>query len=79
MAGYLCKCGNHLSTTETPNDIELRVYTDREWDKLIQQDLIDPLTIPLPEYDVWFCPKCQRLYFFDWDTGEPVKIYNLEK
>ncbi|AWV32370.1 hypothetical protein [Paenibacillus odorifer] len=78
MAGYLCKCGNHLSTTETPNDIELRVYTDREWDMLIQQDLIDPITIPLPEYDVWLCPKCQRLYFFNWDTGEPVKIYNLE-
>lgn len=78
MAGYLCKCGQQLSTTEIPNTIELRVYTDREWDELIQHDLIDPLSIPLPEYDVWCCPNCQRLIFFDWATGSPIKIYKLD-
>jgi hypothetical protein len=78
VAGFLCKCGKHLSTTESPNDIELRVYTDREWDSITQNDSIDPLAIPFPKYDVWKCPQCERIYFFDWESGKPVKTYALE-
>ncbi|MBC9786601.1 hypothetical protein H1S01_19335 [Heliobacterium chlorum] len=79
MAGYLCKCGKKLSNTNSPNDIELRVYTDREWDLILQNDVIEPLQIPFPKYDVWKCPKCERIYFFDWDSGKPTKIYALEE
>lgn len=79
MAGFLCKCGQILSTVESPNDIELRLYTDREWDSIIQNDSIDPLSIPFPKYDVWRCPNCERLYFFDWGNNKPVKVYSLDE
>ena len=32
MAKMVCKCGTVLSTISAPNDVQLRVYTDREWD-----------------------------------------------
>lgn len=32
MARMTCTCGNQLSNHESPNDIQLRVYTDKEWD-----------------------------------------------
>ncbi len=35
MAKMNCKCGYVLSTTEVPNDIELWVYTDKEWEALL--------------------------------------------
>lgn len=77
MARLLCKCGETLSNSQAPNDIELRVYTDREWDEIIQNDMIDPLMIPFPKYDVWRCPKCERIYVFDGD--KVIKRYIIEK
>jgi hypothetical protein len=76
MARLLCKCGETLSNTQAPNDIELRVYTDREWDEIIQHDSIDPLTIPFPKHEVWRCPKCERIHVFDGD--KVIKRYVLE-
>ena len=47
MARFQCKCGFNLSNSKAPNDIELVVYTDKEWDKIINLgDLIDPIAIP---------------------------------
>ncbi len=79
MAGFMCKCGETLSNSQAPNDIELKVYTDREWDEILNNDLIDPLTIPDPKYDVWRCPKCERLYFFEDGNDKAIKIYKLEE
>jgi hypothetical protein len=78
MARFLCKCGETLSNSQAPNDIEMRVYSDREWDEIINHDMIDPLTIPDPKYDVWRCPKCERLYFFEQGNDVAVKVYKLE-
>ena len=78
MAGFLCKCGETLSDTQSPNDIELKVYTDREWDGIINRKMIDPITIPLPKYDVWRCPKCERIYVFN-ESGDVIKVYVLER
>lgn len=78
MARFMCKCGETLSNSQAPNDIELKVYTDREWDEIINHDLIDPLTIPDPKYDVWRCPKCERLYFFKEGNDIAVKVYKIE-
>ena len=30
-----CKCIYVLSTTQAPNDVQLSVYTDKEWDALM--------------------------------------------
>ncbi|WP_432774966.1 hypothetical protein AAFJ72_17465 [Brevibacillus gelatini] len=78
MARFQCKCGATLSNSNAPNDVELRVYSDREWDDIINLgDSIDPVTIPFPRYDVWRCTECERIYVFDEDTV--IKTYVLEK
>ena len=77
MARIHCKCGEVLTNSLAPNDIELRVYTDIEWDEIINCDVIDPIMIPFPKNEVWRCPKCERIYVFDGDTV--IKIYGLEK
>lgn len=77
MARMECKCGEILSNSAAPNDIQLRVYTDREWDEIMNLGMIDSVDIPLPKYDVWRCPKCERLYV--WREGNTMaKIYSLE-
>lgn len=77
MARFQCKCGECLSNSLAPNDIELRVYTDKEWDGIVNLGEIDSVDIPLPTREVWRCPKCERIYVFHED--ELVKTYVLEK
>lgn len=78
MAGFICRCGNGLSNSLAPNDIQLRVYTDKEWDDIIGLGKIeDTLEIPFPQYDVWRCPKCERVYIFGEDN-KVKKVYALE-
>ncbi len=79
MAKMTCRCGELLSNNEAPNDIELKVYTDKEWDDILNVDSIDPIMIPSPKYNVWRCPKCERLYFFENGKDAAVKIYNIEE
>jgi hypothetical protein len=75
MAKFVCRCGNALSNSVAPNDVQLRVYTDEEWDTIIQSEgkLED---LPLPKNDVWRCPMCERIYFFEGD--EVIKVFALE-
>lgn len=79
MARVICKCGNILRNQEVPNDVELRVYTDREWDKILDCDVIETWKVPLPKYDVWKCPKCKRIYVFEPGNNEATYVYSLEK
>jgi len=75
-----CICGQYLSNSEAPNDIQLRVYTDREWDAILSVDIIETWKIPLPTCDVWKCPSCERVYVFKFEGGKHkfTKIYRLE-
>ncbi|MEW4415263.1 hypothetical protein [Clostridium sp. AN503] len=79
MAKMNCKCGYILSTMQAPNDIQLRVYTDREWEEILDCDIIEPWKIPLPQYDVWKCPNCNRIYVFEEGKDMPIMKYVLEK
>ena len=83
MARMDCICGEYLSNTMVPNDIELHVYTDREWDAILENDTIETWKIPLPTYDVWRCPKCERIYVFgkgnEEGYNEAIKVYRLEE
>lgn len=79
MARMTCKCGAELSNQEAPNDIQLRVYTDREWDEICNCDSIQPWMISEPRYDVWRCPVCKRLYVYDDGEESSVMVYQLEK
>lgn len=79
MARFQCKCGEGLSNSMAPNDVQLRVFTDREWDSILNMgDSIDPLDIPDPKYDVWRCTKCERVYVFNEDNTVK-KVYALEQ
>ena len=75
MARVTCRCGNVMSTTQCPNDVQLYVYTDKEWDNILDSGIKDPLDIPSPKYDVWKCPRCGRVYVYEQGCGEPVMVY----
>jgi hypothetical protein len=62
MARMTCTCGMELSNHEVPNDIELVVYTDKEWDKICDCDTLEPWMIPRPKYKVWRCPMFSFAY-----------------
>lgn len=79
MARMTCACGMELSNHEAPNDIELVVYTDKEWDKICDCDTLEPSMIPLPKYDVWCCPTCKSIYVYEGSGQTPVMVYRLEK
>jgi hypothetical protein len=74
-----CKCGEFLSTSMAPNGIQLRVYTDKEWDDIINIGEMDSINIPPPKLDVWRCPKCERIYVFEYANDKAIKIYKLEE
>lgn len=65
MARFVCKCGTSQSNSLAPNDVQLWVYTDKEWDEFMKGDLIDPVQIPRPKYDVWHCSVCKRVHIFE--------------
>ena len=78
MARMTCKCGKLLDNHEAPNDIELIVYTDKEWDAICNCDSIQPWMIPSPRYEVWRCPVCKRIYVYDRGEDIPIMIYTRE-
>jgi hypothetical protein len=78
MAALLCKCGNRLSNSESPNDIVYHVYSDGEWNKILERDYVYVLDIPKPSLDVWKCNNCDRIYIFD-QAGKVLKIFAKEE
>ena len=78
MARITCKCGAEWSNRAAPNDIEVAVYTDQEWEKICDCESIQPWMIPSPRYEVWRCPKCKRVYVYEDGNESPVMIYQLE-
>ena len=79
MARMLCTCGMELNNQEAPNDIELVVYTDKEWEKICDCDTLEPWMIPRPKYNVWHCPMCKSIFVYEESGETPVMIYRLEK
>lgn len=79
MARMTCRCGNVLSTMQVPNNVEYHVYSDFEWVKFEENDSIEMIDFPSPTYQVWKCPKCERIYVFNWGYGPAIKVYQLER
>lgn len=78
MARFSCKCGEILSNSLAPNEIQLKIFSDQEWDDIINMGMIDSIDLPDPKFDVWKCPKCGRIYVFD-DDNRLKYSYVLEK
>ena len=76
---FICRCGERLSTVNAPNDVQLRVYSDKEWEEEVNIGIIDSINIPLPKYDVWHCKRCDRVYVFNYGEGPPQKVYIPEQ
>ena len=76
MARFNCVCGHVMNNQLAPNDVELHVYSDIEWDRIINMNIIDPLELPSPSVEVWKCPKCQRVYIFK--NNYLIKRYVIE-
>lgn len=72
-----CRCGEYLSNTAVPNDIELRCYMNDEWIGILNLKVIESWLIPSPKYDVWKCSKCGRLYVFESGNNLAVKVYKI--
>lgn len=68
-----------MSNSQAPNDVELIVYTDREWDEIFDCESVQPWMIPSPKYNVWRCPGCKRIYVYEWAKDAPIMVYALEK
>ena len=79
MAKMRCSCGAELNNQKAPNDIQLRVYTDKEWNEICDCESIQPWMIPAPKYDVWRCPICKSIYVYEGDAPSPVMVYRLEQ
>ena len=79
MARMVCSCGTQLSNHDAPNNIQLRVYTDEEWERISDCECIEPWMIPVPKYEVWRCPLCKSIYVYEDNNSSPVMIYRLEK
>ena len=72
-----CDCGELLSNSQNPN-IEYRVYSDKEWIDIVENDNItSPLLVPYPDHTAWICPKCRRLHI--WKTGSMERIAVYER
>lgn len=66
MSSFKCVCGKLLSNVDTPNDMELIVFTQREWEK-ITEEVHDGLTDIFdvdPKYEHWLCHTCNRIHVF---------------
>lgn len=59
MAHFMCKCGEDLWNGLVPNDIQIRVFKNENWLQAVNNDVnMDE------DYDIWKCPKCNRVYSF---------------
>ena len=78
MASILCKCGNRLSNSSVPNDVEYHIYSDFEWEEILRKDTWNVPDLPKPKHDAWKCPECKRIYVFSGD-GKVVIVYKVEE
>ncbi|SFF46770.1 hypothetical protein SAMN04487969_14521 [Paenibacillus algorifonticola] len=76
MAKMQCKCGEILSNSKDPNDVQLWVFTDKEFQDFSERAFNEEYIVYFPKYDVWKCNSCERIYFFE--NGKLVKSYILE-
>lgn len=80
MAGMTCVCGKTLNNKKTPNDIVLRVYSDKMYGELmdfVDSGINDSIQMPEPEMEIWNCPECKRMYVFKNGSDIPT-IYKIE-
>jgi len=78
MATFRCVCGKGLSNSTCPNEVQLIVFSDKEWET-IQEKVKDGMDIydAEPKYDVWRCTECNRIYIFE--GNKVILRYSIEE
>jgi len=46
-----------------------------EWNEIMKLRPLDPVCIPFPEWEIWRCPDCERVYVFQ--DNHVIKEYDL--
>lgn len=83
MAKFLCPCEEELSDSKDEN-IRLHAWSHSGWEKL-SDDIQNAISFKprissffaKSEFDIWHCPKCERLHFFGIE-GNFLKTYAIE-
>ena len=81
MAGLKCTCGNGMWNGEQPNDIEIYMLSDREWDEITERDEhIMLMELPhIIKFEYWRCPECGRISVVNPKNGKKVRVYAIER
>ena len=80
MARIVCKCGELISNSLMPNDVQYWVYSDKKMDKICKKDKIKvKKLINIEDYEVWLCPKCKRLIVFKNGKAKAKYLYRIEE
>lgn len=79
MKAY-CKCKNLLIDSQSSNDTEYYVYSNREEFDILNTGscYVKISDIPQPKYNVFHCKECNRITVFDKNYNI-VKVYALEE
>lgn len=80
MSRLTCKCGKNLSNSNNP-EIVFRVFTDDEWNSLIDRTEQGEKPLDFRGYSVfyWKCTNCKRLHFFKNNLDNRFAVYKLEE
>ncbi len=65
-----CECGEYLTDSMSPSDIVLWAYPDKQWKDIQKIGKTDPVLIPDATFEIWRCPKCERLYIFRYPSNK---------
>lgn len=80
MLNIQCMCGESMWDNHIPNELEYRIYSDKQMDSIIQNDAVDSMDLcMMADYKAWKCPKCSRIYLLDTKTDDVLKIYKPEQ
>ena len=74
----ICKCGVELNCSTHP-EIEYKIFSFDELISLLDQD---DAGIALPDMElgknfIWKCLNFERMYVFDKDTNDLLRIYRV--
>ena len=62
MSKMCCQCGESLSNSIVPNDIEWNIYKKKDFEHWMGNDYFE-YTEEHEDFDYfWLCPKCKRAY-----------------
>lgn len=62
MSKMGCQCGECLSNSEVPNDIEWWIYTKEDFEQWKENDYFEYTDEHETFNGFWLCPKCKRAY-----------------